>query len=313
VGRLTVGLFDSGIGGLSVLRRMLDLARPPWSEIVYLADLAHFPYGPRSSAEVRDLALAGVACLRSHGAAAVAVACNTAASSGVRAGLASAAAPLYDIIGPGAREVATLAASIPASRILILGTEGTIGSRVWEKAIRAQGYSGTVLGWACPSLAGLIESGPGEPVIHRAVLDALRGLGSVASATAAPAATDIAVLGCTHYAFAAAAFERILSTDVLGRPVRVVDPAGALAGQLAHEIGKCGGEQEGLNADAAERRVKVRFLTTGQARHLEDRVEQLMGDRLAAVSSGRPRVVRVREVCLGGEVSQAYGGVGLED
>jgi len=301
--RPAVGLFDSGVGGLSVLRRMLDVARPPWREIVYLADLAHFPYGPRQAVEVRRLALAGVELLGSRGLAAVAVACNTAASSGVRAGSAGLAVPVCDIIGPGAREVAAFAAPDPTSRVIILGTEGTIRSRVWERAIRRAGYPGPIIGWPCPVLANLIEEGPSEAATRRAILEATRGLkgvqaglGRVRSFSGA-APVDIVVLGCTHYAFAARAFEDVLAGEVLEHPVRIVDPAGALADQLAEEVGKCESGLEGMGGPSAERRVEVSFLTTGRAEHFGTRARQLLADKLAGGASDL-RLDRVSEVAL---------------
>jgi len=308
--RPAVGLFDSGVGGLSVLRRMLDVARPPWREIVYLADLAHFPYGPRQAVEVRRLALAGVELLGSRGLAAVAVACNTAASSGVRAGSAGLAVPVCDIIGPGAREVAAFAAPDPTSRVIILGTEGTIRSRVWERAIRRAGYPGPIIGWPCPVLANLIEEGPSEAATRRAILEATRGLkgvqaglgrvraglGGVRSFPGA-APVDIVVLGCTHYAFAARTFEDVLAGEVLEHPVRIVDPAGALADQLAEEVGKCESGLEGMGGPSAERRVEVSFLTTGRAEHFGTRARQLLADKLAGGASDL-RLDRVSEVAL---------------
>lgn len=322
--RPAVGLFDSGVGGLSVLRRMLDVARPPWREIVYLADLAHFPYGPRPAVEVRRLALAGVELLGSRGLAAVAVACNTAASSGVRAGSAGLAVPVYDIIGPGAREVAACAAPGPTSRVIVLGTEGTIRSRVWERAIRRAGYPGPIIGWPCPVLANLIEEGPSEAAARRAVLEATRGLEGVRAglegvqaglegvqaglegvqarlervrSLSGPASVDIVVLGCTHYAFAAWAFEDVLTGEVLGHPVRVVDPAGALANHLAEEVGKCGSGLGGMGGPSDERRVEVSFLTTGRAEHFGNRARQLLADKVAGWACDL-RLDRVREVAL---------------
>lgn len=301
--RSAVGLFDSGVGGLSVLRRMLDVARPPWREIVYLADLAHFPYGPRQAVEVRRLALAGVELLGSRGLAAVAVACNTAASSGVRAGSAGLAVPVYDIIGPGAREVAAFAAPDPTSRVIILGTEGTIRSRVWERAIRRAGYPGPIIGWPCPVLANLIEEGPSEAAARRAVSEATRGLKGVQAGFervrgfSGAATVDIVVLGCTHYAFAARAFEDVLAGEVLEHPVRIVDPAGALANQLAEEVGKCESGLGGMGGPSAERRVEVSFLTTGRAEHFGTRARQLLADKLAGGASDL-RLDRVSEVAL---------------
>lgn len=301
---LTIGLFDSGVGGLSVLRRMLEAPEAPWSEIIYLADMAHFPYGPRPAAEVRHLALAGVDLLASLGATIVAVACNTAASTGVRSGLRDTASPLLDIIGPGAREVATIAAASPGSRVIILGTEGTIRSRVWENAIREAGHEGAVLGWPCPFLASLIEEGRSGRSARAAVLQATRGLRRVAADQRRSDGTngqestpaEIAVLGCTHYPIVAPILAEVLSREVLRRPVRVVDPAGALVSELVRILSPEPG-REGMPPPTGEKRIGVTFLTTGRAEHFAGRCRQLLSTR-GNHHGLELRLERVREVSL---------------
>ncbi len=292
----TVGVFDSGVGGLSVLRHMLDVPNPPWDRVIYLADLAHFPYGPRPSAEVRDLALTGIGELAARGASVVAVACNTAASSGVRAGLTGTPVPILDVIGPGAREVAGLAAAHPGSRVIVLGTEGTVRNRVWERALREAGFAGPIVGWPCPFLANLIEEGRNGLVAKQAVFDATRGLAGFEPAVEPRAAEEIVVLGCTHYPFASATINDVLAGQVLHRPVRTVDPAGALARELAVWLpAKNRAALEGMPGPADERPPEVSFLTTGRAAHFAARARQLLADKLSAVPNGL-RLDEVTEV-----------------
>lgn len=295
--RPTVGVFDSGVGGLSVLRRMLEVDRPPWGRIVYLADLAHFPYGPRPTDEVRRLGLAGVGVLADRGASLVAVACNTASSSGVTANAPDAAVPIVDIIAPGARQVASLAAEDrlagAAGRVIVLGTEGTVRNRVWERALRDAGFEGAVVGWPCPFLANLIEEGKNGLVAKRAVFEATRGL--QAGPPGPPGPPEIVVLGCTHYPFAAATIAEVLATQVLGHPVRTVDPAGALVAQLAARLEKTAGRAEGLAAGPGEDPAEVWFLTTGRSAHFAERARQLLADKLSGGHHGL-RLDEVREV-----------------
>lgn len=303
-----VGLFDSGVGGLSLLRRMLAVTRPPWGKILYLADLARFPYGPRPAEEVRRFASAGVRFLAVIGADLAIVACNTAASAGLRAGVepAPAALPLLDIIGPGARHVSAVARETGAARVVVMGTEGTIRSRVWEQALRDAGYRGPFMGWPCPFLASLIEEGRNGSVPREAVAEATRGF------RPSPAPPDIVVLGCTHYAFAKDAFEDVLAGPAAGkRPVRVVDPAQALVSELVSVLGNArpgsdGANRptgaEGVNRPTGERMVEVRFLTTGRASHLRERAGQLLADELAG-GSGRLRLDEVTEVSFPEETS----------
>jgi glutamate racemase len=294
---LALGIFDSGVGGLSLLRRLLDVAPPPWRAVVYLADLQHFPYGPRSAEEVRRFALAGTERLAAAGAGLVAIACHTASSSGVREGLVRTSVPVVDIIGPGSRLVAELAARHAPGRIIVLGTEGTVRRQVWERALRQAGYRGPITGWACPFLANIIEEGRNGHIPRRAVLAATDGLRSVdwGSAQANP---DIVVLGCTHYPFAARTIEEVLRTEVLGRPVRVVDPAEALAADLVARArareGMVGpsGEGRAVVEESGGSPVEVRFLTTGRASHLAERAGQLLAD----VDKTGPYRLRLDEV-----------------
>ncbi len=304
----TVGVLDSGVGGLSVLRGMLDVGNPPWGKVVYLADLAHFPYGPRPTGEVRRLGLAGVHLLVSHGADVIAVACNTASSSGVAAGTADLPVPLLDIIGPGAREVAALAAESAGAtgHVIVLGTEGTIRNRVWERALRDAGFRGMIDGWPCPFLANLIEEGRNGLVARRAVLEATWGLSAVTRGSRPGglgsgeiAAPDIVVLGCTHFPLVAQTIEDVLTTDVLRRPVRTVDPAGALVRELVAWLEKRRSAEEGLPGPPGEGPPQLVFLTTGRAAHLAERARQLLADKLTGGRNG-PRLDKVTEVALPG-------------
>jgi len=285
---------------LSVLRAMLEVKAPPWAKILYLADLARFPYGPRPAAEVRDLALSGVDVLAEHGSSFVAVACNTASASGVRPGEVETPVPILDIIGPGARYAVSAARAGGSRRVLVLGTEGTISSRVWEKALGESGWSGPVSGWACPFLANIIEDGLNGLVVRRAVVEATRGL--VPQCPDAPGAPDLVVLGCTHYPFVARVFEEVLSGTVLGRPVRVIDPARALAEEILAGLRGAHGPAgaEGVGSSSGERArapVEVRFFTTGRKEHFRKRASSLLADE-----AGRPghrlRLDDVTEVSL---------------
>ena len=293
---LTLGIFDSGVGGLSLLRRLLDVAPPPWKSVIYLADLQHFPYGPRSAEEVRRFALAGTERLAAAGAGLVAIACHTASSSGVREGLVRTSVPVVDIIGPGSRLVSELAARHAPERIIVLGTEGTVRRRVWERALRQAGYRGPITGWACPFLASIIEEGRNGHILRRAVLAATAGLRS--GRGSAQANPDIVVLGCTHYPFAARTIEEVLRTEVLGRPVRVVDPAEALAADLVARARALEGiaSPSGEGTRVVERSgglpVEVRFLTTGRASYLAERAGQLLAD----VDKTGPYRLRLDEV-----------------
>jgi glutamate racemase len=297
--RPTVGLFDSGIGGFGTLRAMLRVKTPSWGRILYLADLKNFPYGPRPADEVRRLALAGVELVAELGADLVAVACNTASASGVRAGLVEAPVPIHDIIGPGARHAASVARATGATRVLVLGTEGTVRSGAWEDALREAGYGHEVAGWACPFLANMIEQGRNGPVTRRAVLEATRGLAALGGvpAVGSKRSPDVVILGCTHYSLVSPVVEEVLATAVLGRPVRLVDPSEALARDLEAGLDRTRAGAEGAGGLSGEQAVEVVFLTTGRKEHLEGRARALLPGT-AGGAAYRLLLDRVREVAL---------------
>lgn len=296
----TIGVFDSGVGGLSVVRAMLAQPRPDWSNLIYLADLEHFPYGPRPAAEVRRLAASGVETLAELGAELVLIACNTASAAGMRTGAPNLPVPILDIIGPGARRAVEVArraagpavgqagASSPAVRVIVLGTEGTIRSGTWNQALADAGYDGPVVGWPCPFLATIIEDGASEERLRQGIADATRGLRGLE----AGGIQDVVVLGCTHFPLATPIFAEVLAGEVLGRPVAVVDPAEALVSELSRRLAA------GFAITTAEtgaRTVGVRFLTTARTGHFRERAAALLA---AEIGAGHHRLLldRVGEV-----------------
>lgn len=294
--RHSIGVFDSGVGGLSVVRAMLRLPRPHWTDLIYLADLGHFPYGPKPAAQVRGLAAAGLEVLAELGAELGLIACNTASASGIRTGTPDLALPILDIIGPGARRAAEVAQGCPGPvRVIVLGTEGTIRSGTWNEALLEAGYDGPVVGWPCPFLATIIEEGRDEPVLKEGILEATQGLRGSSS----DAAVDIVVLGCTHFPLVTHVFEEVLSGEVLRPPVAVVDPAEALVSELVGRL------EAGFGRRIEENErdpVEVRFLTTARAAHFRERASGLLSPELKS-GRHRLRLDRVVEVSLAERLS----------
>ncbi|MFL6528658.1 MAG: glutamate racemase [Chthoniobacterales bacterium] len=203
-----IGVFDSGIGGLTVVAAIRTLL--PNESIFYIGDTARVPYGNKSPATVERYSIEIGSRLAEAGCKAVVVACNSAASVAVPRMQAELPVPVLGVIDPGAR------AAIHATRndhIGVIGTRATIKAGAYEKAIRALRPNATVTGRACPLLVPLIEEGRLDGSITDAVIREYL-------APMLAGGIDTLVLGCTHYPLARSAIER-----VAGPGVTLVDSA----------------------------------------------------------------------------------------
>jgi glutamate racemase len=183
-----IGVFDSGIGGLTVaraLRRALPRAR-----ILYFGDVARMPFGNKSAATVTQYGLEIGRYLIDQGARLLVVACNSVASVAAETLRRELTVPLFDVIGPAARAATALPG---VRRIGILGTRATVGSGAYQRAIAAAGGKGRQLhAVACPMFVPIVEEGySGTPEGRAIVRRTLRPL--------AAAQPDAVILGCTHY------------------------------------------------------------------------------------------------------------------
>jgi len=220
-----LGVFDSGIGGLTVVRHLRRLL--PGQAIVYFGDSARVPYGTKSDSTVRRFADEAVSFLSQFDVGRVVVACNTVSAVAMRS-LAKRfpGLPIEGVIEPGA-EAAVRATR--TGRIGVIGTRATIGSRAYDRAIEAAatraGVSALVWAQACPLLVPLAEEGLENSDAARAMLrhylEPLRRK-----------KIDTLILGCTHYP----PFRRSLAT-ILGPRVRLIDSGEATARRLARALG----------------------------------------------------------------------------
>jgi glutamate racemase len=204
-----IGVFDSGVGGLTVLAQLH--ARLPDERLTYLADLAHFPYGPRYQHEVRDFALRIIDHLVSLDSKLVVVACNTATAAALNAARERFDVPVVGVIAPGAQ------AAVEATRngrVAVISTEGTRASQEYLHAIKEANPGVGVLGLAVPDLVDIVEAGQAEGPRAEAILGDV--LGEVTGWGA-----DTLVLGCTHYPLLRPTIARVLD----GRALTVVDSA----------------------------------------------------------------------------------------
>ncbi len=218
--RLKIGVFDSGFGGLTVLRSLLPLL--PGAEFLYLGDTARLPYGSKSRATIVRYALSSTRFLLEQGADFLVIACNTATALALEEIKASTAVPVLGVIETGANEAAN---SSKTREILVIGTDATIASHAYAAACRERGLR--ALEKACPLLVPLVEEGwVDHPVTAEVIRIYLTELLELAQEEALD--PDTLVLGCTHYPLL-----RPMMEAAVAPAIKVIDSAEATASQAA--------------------------------------------------------------------------------
>ncbi len=220
---MKIGVFDSGFGGLTVLRALLPLL--PQAEFLYLGDTARLPYGSKSRATIVRYALSSTRFLLDQGAEFLVIACNTASALALKEIRESTTVPVVGMIETGANE----ARSQSKTRdILVIGTDATISSHAYAAACRERGLR--AMEKACPLLVPLVEEGwVDHPVTAEVVRIYLTEL--LQQAQESDLDPDTLVLGCTHYPLLRPMMEAALSPAI-----RVIDSAQATASQAAQQL-----------------------------------------------------------------------------
>jgi glutamate racemase len=217
--RSSIGVFDSGVGGLTVLRALM--ARLPHESTVYLGDTARVPYGTKSAEVVTRYSLANARFLLQHDIKLLVVACNTASAVGLEALRAELDIPVLGVIEPGAQAAA---ARTRTRRVGVIGTPGTIGSGAYQRALASVCPGVEISAQACPLFVPLAEegwtTGPVPTLVAHQYLDGL-----------ARAGVDALILGCTHYPLLGEVI-----AQVMGPQVALVDSAEACAGAVAQAL-----------------------------------------------------------------------------
>jgi glutamate racemase len=196
-----IGIFDSGVGGLTVARAVKD--QLPNESILYIGDLEHSPYGPKKIADVRGYALAVLDDLVAQGVKMLVIACNTASAAMLRDARERYDVPVVEVIQPAVRRAV---AATKSGRVGVIGTEGTIQSRAYDDAFAAAPHL-QLFSRACPRFVEFVEAGvtTGDELL------------SVAEEYLAPlrdAEIDTLVLGCTHYPYLKGAISYVMGEDV---------------------------------------------------------------------------------------------------
>jgi len=213
---LPIGVFDSGIGGLTVMRALMQ--RMPRESILYFGDTARVPYGVKSVETIAHYATQITEFLLARRVKLLIVACNTMAAVAARAIRDLSPVPVLDVIEAGAR---VAAANTRNSQVGVIGTLATIASGAYERAIQARGASITVRSQACPLFVPLVEEGWLSNAVTR--LTAQEYLAPLLDA-----GIDTLVLGCTHYPLL-----KPLLREVVGPAVALVDSAETVAKETA--------------------------------------------------------------------------------
>jgi glutamate racemase len=213
--RAPIGIFDSGIGGLTVARAIYE--RLPQESTIYFGDTARVPYGPKSPETVKRYSLEILHWLLGQGVKAVVIACNTSTAHALRTLQEATPVPVLGVIKPGARAAVASGGSGP---IGVIGTAGTIASDAYNRAIQALAPGTSVVQRACPLFVPFVEEGwfdhPAAELVAAEYLGDLR-----------QACVRSLVLGCTHYPLLKPLLQR-----VMGPEVQLIDSGQATAAAL---------------------------------------------------------------------------------
>ena len=221
-----IGIFDSGVGGLTVVKEIKK--QLPDCSFIYLGDNARTPYGTRSQEIVQKYSCEDAEFLLAQGATAIIIACNTASALAGQLLQEKYPIPIFEVITP----TAAAAAQVAGKRVGIIGTKGTIANRAYEAAIKKFNPELEVFAAACPLFVPLVEEGwagkPETKTIARKYIYPLR-LKQI----------DTLIMGCTHYPLL-----REVITEKIGRRVRLVDPAEEIVKQLKTYLAEHSQEQK---------------------------------------------------------------------
>jgi glutamate racemase len=210
-----IGIFDSGVGGLTVVRAILE--EIPGYDIVYFGDTAHTPYGTKSSETVVGYTIKNIEFLLSQGARIIVIACNTASSVATAEVLERFSVPIFEVITPAVERALHISKNFNFG---VIGTRATVTSRIYEKKIMEKQPQARVYSVACPLLVPLVEEGwlskPETSMIVKKYLLPLK-----------IRQIDTLILGCTHYPLLKKVIQR-----KIGRRVQLIDSSISVSGSV---------------------------------------------------------------------------------
>jgi glutamate racemase len=255
-----IGVFDSGIGGLTVVRALRR--HLPFENVVYFGDTARVPYGPKSPQVVREYAAQDADFLLSHGVKMIVVACNTVSAVALDVVNKRARVPVLGVIAPGAGAAAAVTAR---KRVGVIGTQATIGSGAYAHALRQLDAGIIVFSAPCPLFVPLAEEGwvdhPATQLIAREYLFPLK-LEKI----------DTLILGCTHYPVLRSAIGAVMDAGVA-----LIDSGEAAAQEVGRTL-----DTEGLR-NASRQRANLKFFVSDLPAKFAEIGERFLGEKMGRV------------------------------
>ncbi len=264
--RPIIGVFDSGFGGLTVLKALLELV--PDADYVYFGDTARLPYGSKSVETVARYAVEAAHYLESQGAQMLVIACNTATALALDRITSAAHVPVVGVVEPGA---SAAGAATRNRKIVVVGTEATVSSHAYRKALEARGLQAREK--ACPLLVPLVEEGWVDHPVTEAVARIYLGEAFADGFHDA----DTMVLACTHYPLL-----RPLLARVTPGHVKIVDSAESTAHEVATHFGRL---VPAVSDDCEERRAapRLKFFATDSTEKFQRLGARFLGHRIDSV------------------------------
>lgn len=254
-----LGVFDSGLGGLTVVREILR--QMPHESIIYFGDTAHVPYGPRQPQELKGFAGNITDYLVKQGCKMILIACNTSTSLAYEDLKKAYALPIIGVIEPGVEKALGITRS---QRIGVIGTEATIKSGAYQKLILAKNSTAQVYAEACPLLVPLVEKG----ILEGA--EAKRGVAACLKPLL-DKKIDTLILGCTHYPFLSSVISKIM-----GAEVSLVDPARETVARARDKLRE-------LNLEAETAQPVYRYIASKEPESFQRRGSAFLGRDLGMV------------------------------
>lgn len=262
-----IGVFDSGFGGLTVARALIDLL--PEEQLIYVGDTGRYPYGSKPLEDVRQYAHEITRWLiEKHDVKLVVVACNTASAAALDELIEQYDTPIVGVIDAGVRSLLSVSRS---NHVGVIGTVGTIGSGAYQSAVEAVDDQVQLTCAACPGFVEFVERG-------ELVSDQVRVLAQRLLSPIVDAKVDALLLGCTHYPFLARTI-----ADAVGREVVLVSSADETAFQVREMLLASGGERSGEPVAAS-------FLSSGDIEEFARIGQMLLGPELDDVKRWSPTV-----------------------
>lgn len=264
--RPTIGVFDSGFGGLTVLKALLELI--PGAEYAYFGDTARLPYGSKSVETVARYAVEAAHFLESQGAQMLVIACNTATALALNQIIAATHVPVVGVVEPGAEAAASATKN---QKIVVIGTQATVSSHAYRKALESRGLEAREK--ACPLLVPLVEEG----WVQHPVTEQVARIYLAEAFAAGFHDADTMVLGCTHYPLLKPLLQRVTPGHV-----SIVDSAESTARAVASRFQQLVPPSSQL---AEERRAlpRLKFFATDSTEKFQRLGERFLGHPIEGV------------------------------